>query len=84
MKIMTYSESRANYAKVLNSVIDDQEEVVITRSGKESVVMIPMNQYESMKETMYLKSFPANHLHLLKAIDDLRRGSGEIHELDEG
>jgi antitoxin YefM len=30
---MTYSESRAHYAETLNAVVDDREEVVITRSG---------------------------------------------------
>ena len=33
MKTMTYSESRAHYAETLDSVIDDREEVVITRAG---------------------------------------------------
>ncbi|MFF7171823.1 type II toxin-antitoxin system prevent-host-death family antitoxin [Streptomyces pseudovenezuelae] len=32
---MTYSESRARYAEVLNSVTDDREEVVITQAGRE-------------------------------------------------
>lgn len=81
MKIMTYSESRANYAKVLDSVIDDQEEVVIARSGKESVVMIPLREWESIKETMYLMSNRKNHEWLLESIDQHRRGLAEVHEL---
>ena len=35
MKTMTYSESRARYAEVLNAVTDDREEIVITRAGHE-------------------------------------------------
>ncbi len=83
MKIMSYSESRANYAKVLDTVIDDREEVVITRSGKDPVVMIPLDEYESIKETMYLMSNPANHAWLIKSIANDKRGQGEVHELIE-
>lgn len=37
MKTMTYTESRARYAEVLDAVIDNREEVVITRAGHEPV-----------------------------------------------
>lgn len=38
MKTMSYSESRANYASVLDYVHDSREEVVITRAGREPMV----------------------------------------------
>lgn len=34
MRTMTYSESRAKYAETLNAVVDDREEVVITRLSR--------------------------------------------------
>ena len=37
MKTMSYSESRAHYAETLDSVINDREEVVITRAGHDPV-----------------------------------------------
>lgn len=42
MKTMTYSESRQRYAEVLDSVVDDREGVVITRSGRESAVILSL------------------------------------------
>lgn len=39
---MTYSESRAKYAETLNAVVDDREEVVITRAGRDPVVMVAL------------------------------------------
>ena len=54
MKTMTYSESRARYAEVLNAVTDDREEVVITRAGHDPVVIVSLEDYESLKETAYL------------------------------
>jgi len=43
MKIMTYTESRARYAEVLDQVVNDREEIVITRQGHESVVIIALD-----------------------------------------
>lgn len=81
MKIMSMSESRANYAATLDSVINDQEEVVITRSGGEDVVMIPLREYESMRETLYLMSSPVNRQRISRSIDQLNRGRGHVREL---
>lgn len=49
MKTMTYSESRAHYAETLNAVVDDREEVVITRAGHEPVVIVALADYESLR-----------------------------------
>ncbi|MFE0640009.1 type II toxin-antitoxin system Phd/YefM family antitoxin [Streptomyces sp. NPDC058877] len=81
MKTMTYSESRARYAEVLNSVTDDREEVVITRAGHEPVVIVSLEDYESLKETAYLLRSPANARRLLASIDELESGGGTVREL---
>lgn len=59
MKTMNYTESRANYAKVLDDVVNDREEIIITRAGHESVVIVSLEEYESLKETAYLLRSPA-------------------------
>jgi antitoxin YefM len=83
MKTMSYSESRARYAEVLSAVVDDQEEIVITRVGHESVVIVSLDEYESLKETAYLLRSPANARRILQAIDRLDSGQGAVHELIE-
>lgn len=83
MKTMSYSESRARYAETLNSVTDDREEVVITRAGHEPVVMVALDDYESLKETAYLLRSPANARRLLASIEELEQGGGQVHELHE-
>jgi antitoxin YefM len=83
MKTMTYSESRAKYAETLDSVVDDREEVVITRAGHDPVVMVALDEYESLKETAYLLRSPANARRLLAAIEDLENGGGVEHDLIE-
>jgi antitoxin YefM len=83
MKTISYSESRANYAKVLDSVLDDREEVVITRAGRDPVVLVALDDYESLKETAYLLRNPANARRLLGAIERLEKGEGAAHDLAE-
>lgn len=83
MRTMSYTESRARYAEVLDAVVDDREEIVITRSGREPVVMVSLEDYESLKETAYLLRNPENARSLLGAIDRLEAGRGTPHDLVE-
>jgi antitoxin YefM len=80
---MSYSESRARYAETLDAVTDDREEVIITRAGHDPVVMVSLDDYESLKETAYLLRNPANARRLLASIDRLENGGGTRQELAE-
>ncbi len=81
MKTMNYSESRARYAEVLDSVIDVREEVIVTRSGHEPVVIVSLDEYNSLKETAYLMRSPENARRLLNSMEELEAGRGTSHEL---
>jgi antitoxin YefM len=83
MRTMTYSESRAKYAETLNAVVDDREEVVITRAGHEPVVIVSLEDYQSLKETAYLLRSPENARRLLTSIDRLESGRGIEQDLSE-
>ncbi|MFJ8075576.1 type II toxin-antitoxin system Phd/YefM family antitoxin [Streptomyces sp. NPDC096176] len=83
MRTMTYTESRAKYAETLNAVVDDREEVIVTRSGREPVVIVALAEYESLKETAYLLRSPENARRLLASIDRLENGGGTVRELAE-
>jgi len=80
---MTYSESRAKYAETLNAVVDDREEVVITRAGREPVVIVSLEDYQSLKETAYLLRSPENARRLLASIARLEGGEGIARDLVE-
>ena len=81
MKTMSYTESRARYAQVLDDVINDREEVVITRAGHAPVVIVSLEDFESLRETAYLMRSPANARRLLDAMERLEDGAGETHDL---
>lgn len=81
MKTLSYTESRARYAEVLDAVVDDREEVVVTRSGHAPVVIVSLEEYESLRETAYLMRSPTNARRLLDAMERLETGDGESHEI---
>lgn len=81
MRTMSYTESRARYAEVLDSVVDDREEIVITRAGHDPVVIISLDDFESLRETAYLMRSPANARRLLDAMERLELGQGMVHDL---
>jgi antitoxin YefM len=83
MRIMTYTESRAKYAETLSAVVDDREEVVVTRAGHEPVVIVALDEYESLRETAYQLRSPENARRLLASIDRLESGGGTVRELAE-
>ena len=81
MNTMSYTESRARYAEVLDSVLNDREEVVVTRAGHPSVVIVSLEDFESVRETAYLMRSPANARRLLDAMERLEDGKGAEHDL---
>ncbi len=83
MKIMTYEELCANYAATLDAVLDDCEEIVIMRAGKDPVVIVSLDDYQSLKESAYLLRSPENARRLVGAIENRERGNSVACELDE-
>lgn len=53
---------------------------MITRGGHESVVIISLEDFESLRETAYLVRSPENARRLLDAVERLEAGSGEAHD----
>ena len=68
MKQFSDAEVVARYDEVLDAVATDGEEVVITREGNASVVMVALADYEALKETVHLLRSPANANRLLDAM----------------
>ncbi|WP_297003947.1 type II toxin-antitoxin system Phd/YefM family antitoxin [uncultured Corynebacterium sp.] len=81
MRTMNYTESRKRYAEILDSVTEDREPVIITRSGHDPVVMVSLDDYESLRETAYLMRSPANARRILDAMEELDAGAGVEHGL---
>jgi antitoxin YefM len=83
VEAISYTRARANLAKTMQKVCDDHSPVIITRANEQSVVMVSLEDYETMEETAYLLRSPKNARRLLESIAELRSGGGTEHELRE-
>jgi len=83
MNAITYSHARENLASTISDVCASHDPVIITKKGKDSVIMMSLEDYESMKETTYLLRSPKNARRLLESIQQLEEGRGVKKELIE-
>ena len=83
MDVVTYSDARANLKDVMDRVVDDKTEVVVTRQKAEAVVMVSLSEWNSISETLHLLSSPKNAERLRKAMRDMDAGKGVEHDLVE-
>lgn len=82
MTAITSAKARKNFAQTIMKVCDDREAVIIEHGNHHRVVMIPLEEYESMNETEYLLRSPPNAQSLLESIDQIRTGKSTVHEID--
>lgn len=82
MKVANYTELRLNLKKCLDSVVDDAQELIIKRKNQKDVVLISLEEYNSLIETQYLLS-GKNRDVLLQSIAETKEGNKEFHELIE-
>lgn len=81
MHAVSYSEARENLKAMIDKVVADRSPLAITRQRGEGAVLISQSEWESIEETLYLLSSPANAKHLLDGIKELNAELGEEHEL---
>ena len=83
MKALSYTALRRNLAKTMEKVCDDHEPIVITRKSESAVVMLSLEDYESLEETTYLLRSPKNLQRLVDSIAQLEQGKGLEKDLQE-
>lgn len=81
MKIVTYSEARSALKTVLDRVHEDADVTVISRRDGADAVVMSLDHYQSIMETMHLLSTPANAAHLAKSIAQHKAGKAIRREL---
>lgn len=83
MHPVTYSELRKNLKKIMDQSADRHEPVIIKRPKGETMILLPLSSYESLKETAYLLSNEANAKHLRASIESLKSGRVLNKNLDD-
>lgn len=75
MQILTFSEARASLKQAMDDVCRDHEPTVITRQRGEHVVLLSLEDFNSMNETMYLLSTASNVSRLQASIVQHKAGA---------
>lgn len=82
MDAISYTAARENLASMMDRVCNDHAPVIITRNRNQSVVMLSLEDFESLEETAYLMRSPANAKRLLEAIHALENDKGVVRDID--
>jgi antitoxin YefM len=83
MQVVNYSEFRNNLAENLNMVNDNSEIVIVSRSKGKNVVVMSLDEYNSINETLHLISNEHNQKRLDESIAEMRSGKSSKHKLIE-
>ena len=78
----TYTELRARLATFWDRAVEDRETVIIRRRGKDSVALIALDELSGLLETAHLLRSPRNAERLLAALEQARRGEGEVMSVE--
>ena len=71
----TYTQARANFARLCDQVLRDRETVIIKRRGAEDVALVSASELSSFLETNYLLRSPKNAERLRQALARSQKGS---------
>lgn len=83
MRVISFSEARRHLKSVLDTVNDDATATIVTRRDADDAVVMSLDYYNSLMETVYLLKSPANAAHLAKSIAQYQAGKAEVHDLIE-
>jgi antitoxin YefM len=81
MEVLSYSEARKNLKSVMDKVVADHSEAIITRRNGEAVVMVSLSEWNSILETEHLLRSPENAQRLRESIAQAERGELVEHDL---
>lgn len=63
-KVISYTNVRENLAQIMTEVCEDHIVAHITRRNGQNCVLISEEEYDSIRESLYLFGNPANAAHL--------------------
>ena len=81
MDAVSYSDLRQNLKSFMDKVYNDHDPLIITRKNNENLVLISIDEYNSLMETNYLLSNEVNAEHLKKSIEQYESGHYKIRDL---
>ena len=81
MRVINFSDARNHLKSVIDQVVNDADVTVITRRDADDAVVMSLDHFNGLMETVHLLKSPANAAHLSKSIKQYRAGQTQQHEL---
>ena len=81
MRVVNFSEARSGLKGVIDQVIADADYTVITRRDAPDAVLMSLDTFNSLLETVHLLKSPANAAHLARSIEQFRQGQIQQRDL---
>jgi antitoxin YefM len=84
MQVVSFSDARSSLKAVLDRVVEDADYTIITRRDADDAVVMSLEFFNSLMETVYLLKSPGNAAHLDRSIAQFKQGKAvERNLLDE-
>jgi antitoxin YefM len=81
MQAVTLKDAKRNLPRLIEQVLADAEPRIVVNDAGQQVVLMPLDEFNSWKETLYLLASPANAAHLRRGIAEAESGRAETKEL---
>jgi len=81
MNVVNYTEARNNFKFIIDRVVNDVDYTIINRRDAEDAVVMSLEYFNAMQETLHLLKSPANVAHLEKSIAQYQAGKTQNHKL---
>lgn len=80
MLILNFSEARNRLKDVLDRVVEDADYTVISRRDAPDAVLMSLETFNGLMETVHLLKTPANAAHLARSIAQFRKGKARTRK----
>lgn len=80
---LSSSSLRKNLKSTFDALVRQRSPFLVTRKSQEDIVMMPVEEYEGLIETIHLLRSPKNADRLLSSIENVKKGKKNIHSLRE-
>jgi antitoxin YefM len=82
MKTLPLAEVRANLSQLIDQVMKRDERILITRNGRPAAVLVTADEYDSLCETVTIRSDRELMAEIRRGLRGLKRGA-KIYTLEE-
>ena len=83
MRTTNFTDLRNNLKHYLDSVIDDSDTIVVNRNRSNGIVLLSLDEYNSLKETAYIMSSPVMVQRIKEAESEMNDGKGKVIPIDK-